>query len=422
VEGILLIILLIILSGFIAYLGDQIGMKVGKKRLSLFGLRPKYTSIVITVITGVLIATLSISILMLVYTELRETIFNIKDVLARLNTLNHQVILKDQELKSMKDEIETKVGELEKLQFQKIDLEHKLILTEEEFTEASEGLKKTNLSLNDALEDINSLEKNRKELQDKIKELNEQRSGLESEIANLNNQIIKLSHDYQEAKELATQFQAGMIYYMGEEIVYKRGDIIYTDVIRGGQSEEETISDLNTFLKKANDVAIKKPIKIDEESGMALRLQAEDIINVARLIYNTEESRVIVSLMAKVNVPKNAWLLADFLLNKDFIVFASGELISSTVIDASKTTVDIEDSLRMLLEGINKKAVERGLMLDNEGQVGSLEFSQFYDLVKKIQFYEGEVEVKVYASEDIWRENRLSSNLYFSIKSTGVKE
>jgi hypothetical protein len=422
VEGILLIILLIILSGFIAYLGDQIGMKVGKKRLSLFGLRPKYTSIVITVITGVLIATLSISILMLVYTELRETIFNIKDVLARLNTLNHQVILKDQELKSMKDEIETKVGELEKLQFQKIDLEHKLILTEEEFTEASEGLKKTNLSLNDALEDINSLEKNRKELQDKIKELNEQRSGLESEIANLNNQIIKLSHDYQEAKELATQFQAGMIYYMGEEIVYKRGDIIYTDVIRGGQSEEETISDLNTFLKKANDVAIKKPIKIDEESGMALRLQAEDIINVARLIYNTEESRVIVSLMAKVNVPKNDWLLADFLLNKDFIVFASGELISSTVIDASKTTVDIEDSLRMLLEGINKKAVERGLMLDNEGQVGSLEFSQFYDLVKKIQFYEGEVEVKVYASEDIWRENRLSSNLYFSIQSTGVKE
>ena len=56
--GVLLIIAVILLSGLIAYLGDQIGMKVGKKRISVFGLRPKYTSIIITVFTGVLIAAL----------------------------------------------------------------------------------------------------------------------------------------------------------------------------------------------------------------------------------------------------------------------------------------------------------------------------------------------------------------------------
>ena len=41
--GVLLIVVVIGLSGLIAYLGDRIGMKVGKRRISLFGLRPKYT-------------------------------------------------------------------------------------------------------------------------------------------------------------------------------------------------------------------------------------------------------------------------------------------------------------------------------------------------------------------------------------------
>ena len=57
--GVVLIIVLTIAGGIIAYAGDRIGMKVGRKRLSIFGLRPKYTSMVITIITGVVIAAYS---------------------------------------------------------------------------------------------------------------------------------------------------------------------------------------------------------------------------------------------------------------------------------------------------------------------------------------------------------------------------
>src|SRR5690554_1760518 len=104
-NGILLIIFLVIFSGLIAYLGDQIGMKVGKRRLSLFGLRPKYTSIIITVLTGVLIATLSITILLSTYSGLRQALLNINEVLNRLESLNYQLTMKDQELQDMKIEI-----------------------------------------------------------------------------------------------------------------------------------------------------------------------------------------------------------------------------------------------------------------------------------------------------------------------------
>ena len=82
----------------IAFIGDKIGMKMGKKRVSLFGLRPHYSSIIITILTGILIAVLSITILLGVYSELRQALFNINDVLTRLENLNEQLEDRDQKL------------------------------------------------------------------------------------------------------------------------------------------------------------------------------------------------------------------------------------------------------------------------------------------------------------------------------------
>src|SRR3954470_8253480 len=50
------VLVLLALCGFIAYVGDLLGRRLGKKRLSVFGLRPKHTAILLTIVTGVLIA------------------------------------------------------------------------------------------------------------------------------------------------------------------------------------------------------------------------------------------------------------------------------------------------------------------------------------------------------------------------------
>ena len=63
--GIALILFLSIMGGAIAFGGDRLGSKIGKKRLSILGLRPKHTSIVVTVITGALTVALTMSILTL---------------------------------------------------------------------------------------------------------------------------------------------------------------------------------------------------------------------------------------------------------------------------------------------------------------------------------------------------------------------
>ena len=44
-----------VLSGLVAWLGNKLGRQVGRRKMSLFGLRPRHTSNVITVATGSLI-------------------------------------------------------------------------------------------------------------------------------------------------------------------------------------------------------------------------------------------------------------------------------------------------------------------------------------------------------------------------------
>lgn len=52
---------LAVIGAVVSYLGNQLGRKIGKQKLSIFGLRPRHTSIFITSITGSLIAVMTMA-------------------------------------------------------------------------------------------------------------------------------------------------------------------------------------------------------------------------------------------------------------------------------------------------------------------------------------------------------------------------
>jgi len=410
-SGISIMILVLIFSGIIAYIGDRIGMKAGKRRISIFGLRPRYSSIIITVFTGILIALLTISILLFVYTNLRQALFNINDVLNRLENLNEKLAERDQELGQMKAEINNKVDELERLTIQRDRLTTELESTEEEY-------EATKQDLEEAYHEINQLEENREELGKNIALLEEEKDKLEKQVNELNQQISSLTQDYEDVKELASQYRTGMVYYMGKTIVYQKGDIVYSKVLEAGQSQEKIIEDLNKMLDEANEEAVEKDIKIDENTGRAIRIQYEDISNVAKILFNMEPGqKVIVSLVASFNVPEGDWLSVNFLLNRDFIVFKTNEVIAKKTINASSPTEEIEGELEVLLDTINGKAIQKGILPDSQGQVGSIDFSEFYRLLNKIRSLKGKVEVTVIAVGNVWREDRLGNNIDFKIET-----
>ena len=71
---IILLLVLAFLAGFIAFLGDRLGSYIGKKRLSLFGWRPKQTGRFIGILAGILIMFSTLGIVSLIDRDLTRTI------------------------------------------------------------------------------------------------------------------------------------------------------------------------------------------------------------------------------------------------------------------------------------------------------------------------------------------------------------
>src|SRR6202158_529448 len=95
--GILSVFGITIVAGVIAYIGDRVGHQVGRKRLTMFGLRPKYTSTIVAVATGMLIA-LSVTLVALVASNLvRTAFFRLGNIQARINALEAQSLAMEKE-------------------------------------------------------------------------------------------------------------------------------------------------------------------------------------------------------------------------------------------------------------------------------------------------------------------------------------
>jgi hypothetical protein len=96
--GIGLVVLIMIVAGFVAYVGDRVGHQVGRRRLTLFGLRPKYTSTIVAVATGMLIALAVTLIALLVSNEVRTAFFRLDQLNHEIDTLQAQALEQSSEL------------------------------------------------------------------------------------------------------------------------------------------------------------------------------------------------------------------------------------------------------------------------------------------------------------------------------------
>jgi len=109
VSGWLFIIFLLLLGGLLSTLGDLLGSKIGKARLSIFKLRPKKTAILITIITGGLISASSLSLIILVNRQLRLGLFRLGDIQKQLQN-SRQILIP---LKEEREKLENKIRDTE---------------------------------------------------------------------------------------------------------------------------------------------------------------------------------------------------------------------------------------------------------------------------------------------------------------------
>jgi uncharacterized protein (DUF3084 family) len=129
-SGIFLILAIIVLGGVIATVGDRIGSRVGKARLSLFNLRPKNTAVLITILTGSITAATTLGILLAANRQLRDIIFRTEQIIKDSRKVNQ---------------------DLEQALLQKEQIQKELSSSRAELIEAVRRLRNVNTSLKTAL-------------------------------------------------------------------------------------------------------------------------------------------------------------------------------------------------------------------------------------------------------------------------------
>ncbi|HZK11424.1 MAG TPA: DUF3084 domain-containing protein, partial [Atribacterota bacterium] len=112
----ILIFTLIVISGLIAFVGDWIGLKIGKKRVTIFGLRPHYTAIFVTIISGIFIAIITVTMLAISSNDVRTALFGIEELKGKLSNLSQEVELSNTQLSSTKEELKKKTTELQEME------------------------------------------------------------------------------------------------------------------------------------------------------------------------------------------------------------------------------------------------------------------------------------------------------------------
>ncbi|HVN67750.1 MAG TPA: DUF3084 domain-containing protein [Candidatus Sulfotelmatobacter sp.] len=103
-----LIILLLLIGGAIAYIGNYVGKYFGKRRLTVFNLRPRHTAMLITVISGILIALSTLMVLLAVSQDARTAFLG-------LDKLKEQIALKTAEFNAANEALQLTLAEQQAL-------------------------------------------------------------------------------------------------------------------------------------------------------------------------------------------------------------------------------------------------------------------------------------------------------------------
>lgn len=389
---------IILVSGFIAFIGDNIGRKIGKKRISILNIRPKYTAIIITIVTGILISVISITILSLISQDVRTALFGLEQLKNELKLFSEELNVKTKEL----EEARLKLGNLTKNIREK---EKKLEETNNKIEELEKIKKKMEEDLSEAFSLIETLrdeEKNLKStissLKEKIAELIQQRDGLTKEIDELNRTIKILRHGISMVRE------GRVIYYAGQQIAQT--------IVKGGQTREKIEQHLFNFLAYASEIAIKKGAKPDKKIGKVFFISKDQFKKVVDKIVSSKGKEFVVRLLAAFNVLEGEPIPTQIYAQENKLIFKKGDVIVEETIESSGSTQEIESKIFILLRRANAEAVEKGIIPDPEkGTVGIISVYNIYQTINKIKSYNGQVKVRVIATKDIWTSDKVRAEI-----------
>ena len=383
--GIMLIVVLVLTGGVIAFIGDRLGSKVGKKKLSLFGLRPRHTSILVTIITGILITTVTFGILAIASKDVRTALFGMNKLKAELN-----------EKQSM---IEEASGAL-------VNVKNDLNTTKEEYAKSKKDLEETQEDLEIAQQAAELLRQEQVALQNRNQELWSDNQTLIEHNQSLaeNNQFLlanneSLKADNLELEKTNNDLQEGIENIRERPIIYRVGELLASGVIKKTDDPVKIQNDLNQIIVLANSKIIDRLGTEGSKDGVWIYpieyQKAMDRLKQAK-------GDTVIRLIVAANLVKGDPVLTELEMHPNRVVYQENEFVYQKIynvpIDGSNSEMLISDFLR----NVNMTAINNGILPNPlTGTVGVINGNQIYAIEKALAENKGkDVLISAFAAAD----------------------
>ena len=313
-----LIISIIAGSAALAYAGDVLGFKYGKQRISIFGLRPRYTSRLITAFTGMFISVVVLTILSFFSDSVRAALFEMKTLQQESSRLTLQ-------LDTMRFNMETLQKDRGVLESEKNDLEETVSSLRDEAEDLRRDLDMMRLGA--ITVQINSLLAQKIIFPDAPSEtVEEVLSALEasaregvavkrSDRRYTTSSDVVLIFDPEEKAELVARatnspdrlyvralaaentaldevvearLESGISY-----LLYDEGETVHRKLVRPGESGFNAEEALHVFLRELRNQAIRNGVKPDPTTYGVGSLEGEDFFEAVEALKSMETLTII---------------------------------------------------------------------------------------------------------------------------------
>jgi len=369
---------MIVVSGLIAYVGDLIGRRMGRKRLSLFGLRPKHTAIVISIVAGAIIAAITLTATFIVSREVRELLFTPLDKI-KSELADSRVALSKAHLETTaaENKIKTRTAELTVAEKKLASADAKLIELNNQRENAIARLSKITNQLKRQNDEYNKakimLAKAESELgtkrqglltaQNILVDIAKKKSKLEDKRLALEQQVIELGDQISLLSKLASGTFTTPSILAGQEIITGRFD----------NRKENLRTEVAAFIAAAgNEVRRSSPqlpagsepiIYLDSKNDKAVRLTEEEATKIlTNKISAFKSNVVIIHLVSANNVPANGQAIVALnsaeMIYPDEVIYKNTDEIARITIQNNETAAS---ALQIIIDELLGKSVPNEL-------------------------------------------------------------
>ena len=374
---------LTIVSAVVAWFGDYIGMKLGKKRITFMKLRPKHTSRIISVLTGVGIAMFTLFVLSIAVEPVRTALFSMNYVQKQVNSLTAELQKNRSSLQGMELELFESKGTLQEKQAALQNVEKRLSVETKNLELAKTRLADLESQMHEAKTEQALLLKDNAKLAQESKKL-------EESVASMKREADKLRTDMQRLRE-------GRIAALTGEILAQatatgtRFTSQQVDQLIARLSDETCVLLAYRFGKKKEDV--KRPI-VDERSA-----------ETARKRLMSANARWMVRMTAMSNAVEGEPVMAHVDAYRTERIYKAKEVLEERTIKAGSSRIEVEEIISKALKELNAQATRAGIMRDPlTGSVGSFDTAQLMSIIDSATESKTDKKLSIVAVADIFTE------------------